>query len=365
MKFLKGIIFGVLGGTVLIVSSVGLLWTYENNNIQSIEAISLGRKSAIDIDNSPIDLSNDGKLVNIKGDFNVLSEQPIDNIFNISVDTIKLKRVVEMYQWKEDMDEGEYVYKKEWKRRIIDSSEFVKKEYQNPTTMPYENEIFLTAEVKIGDFVISDDQKMMLSTEGVINPFPIETIIPDGFRIDDKYITNSIDLKNPEIGDVRISFVFNKDSKGTVLAKQSGPNLIDFETKSQKPINIMRGGEYTAKEMLDYLQVKNNVITWVFRVISVAFIMAGISLILKSLTSVISYIPIIGNIVNISIGIISFLLGLTLSFIVIAVAWILYYPLISTILIVGSLITFIILKKYTKDKNKLEKEVNSKIDIQN
>lgn len=359
MKRITNSFKGILAGIIFILVGIGLLWFNEANNVENIKAVAEGRNVAINITSSPIKAENDGKLVNINGDLNIVSGEVKDTVFNIETKTVRLVRTVEMYQWAEDEDEDEdgnktYTYKKEWTIELIDAGDFNQPNgHQNPTIFPYESTDFLAYEVGIGDFKVSDQQKQKLSANTVVSPIPETAVLPINYQKEGKYIFLSTDINSPQVGDVRVSFTYNNDSRATILAKQSDENLLDYTTESGKIINMIRGGEYTALQMLDYLETQNNMLKWILRLVGTLLIIAGIAAILKPIVAIASFVPLLGNIVGVAVGLVALLLGIAISLITIAIAWIVYRPLLGIALLAGVVIILIILGRYLHSKKKV------------
>ena len=203
---------GILGGIISIILGIGILWWNEGNNVKNLKTTAEMEKSYIDVSSDKIDEANEGKLVATNG--KLINEKELtDETFSVKVKTPLLKRVVEVYQWEEESktedDVTTYSYKKVWSSDLIDSSNFNDKKYVNPTTKPYNDEEFKSDDVRVGAFILSNEQISDLSTNGEVNTYNTEKITELGFVTNGKYVTNSKELNNPQIGDVRISFVYN------------------------------------------------------------------------------------------------------------------------------------------------------------
>ena len=107
--------------------------------------------------------------------------------------------------------------------------------------------------------------------------------------------------------------------------------------------------------MLTIISKQNNFMKWLFRIVGILAVIGGIGSLFSPITNLVGRIPILGGIVNGATGLISFVLGLSISLIVIAIAWFRFRPLLSIILIiiVGALILG--LKTYSNKHPKEEK----------
>ena len=100
--------------------------------------------------------------------------------------------------------------------------------------------------------------------------------------------------------------------------------------------------------MINSIESANNMMKWLSRIFGSLLIIIGIGSILGPLTTLIGYIPFLGNIVNSMIGVVSFLIGLAISLVIIAIAWFAARPIVSIVLIaiiIGLIITLVCYKK--------------------
>ena len=112
--------------------------------------------------------------------------------------------------------------------------------------------------------------------------------------------------------------------------------------------------------MLQNIAKQNNMLKWLLRLAGIIFVCGGISSMFTPLTNIMNKIPILGNIVNGATGLISFVLGLAISLVVIAIAWFRFRPLLSIILILIVIALIIGLKWYSKNHPKEIKEETQK-----
>jgi hypothetical protein len=78
---------------------------------------------------------------------------------------------------------------------------------------------------------------------------------------------------------------------------------------------------------------------------------AGIASILKFVSFLASFIPLLGKLVVKGIFVVSVLVGIILSLIIIAISWFVVRPVLSIILIVIVVGLMILLRKYNKNNN--------------
>lgn len=349
MKKITNSFAGVLFGFILIVVGVVLLFSNEKNNVKNIAVVDELRNVAIDTSSSSVDSINDGKLVAISGKLEMAS--PIqDTTFGVRVESAKLVRTVEMYQYVEscttdDNDKRTCNYLKEWREELVDDTKFENKGYVNPTTMPYETKKFVANSGKVGAYIISEDTLAQLNTDTVYTNY---THIPSGYSKNGEYLVNSRDLENPQIGDVRIRFTYNASDTISVLAKQSGNTLVNYVTKEGKVIHYVSSGTKDSKELINEIQDANHFLKWIVRGLALFIEMMGVALLFKPITTISSYVPIFGSLVGKATAMVSFLFGLIITLLFTAIAWMTYRPILGIGLIIAVIILFVIVKKISK-----------------
>lgn len=357
MKRITNSFAGILGGFVFVVIGIVLLWWNEGNNVKNLKTTGEMDKVVVDVGSDSVDSNNDGKLIATHG--KVINEQElVDSTFNVKVVSPIMKRVVEVYQWEENSstdDDGNttYSYNKVWDSELIDSSDFHDKGKANPKTKMYDDEVYTSKDVGIGAFKLSSNQIETLSTKANYSDFDTETISKLNLTVSTHYLTNSKNLENPNIGDTRISFVYNNSTELSVLAVQQGNTFVDFVSSAGKSVNRVMDGTHSGHEMINVIKSENNFLKWLLRFIGTILCIGGIGAILKPISAITSYIPILGSLVGAAVGLVSFVLGLALSLIIIAVAWIRFRPILGICLlaIVAALIVFLIMRSKKQKEN--------------
>ena len=350
MKKVKDSIFGVLIGIIFVIGGIFLIFWNEKNNVKNIKVIDELQKVVVDVKSDDIQSINDNKLVNTSGTL-VIPDNIIDSSFGVKVESAILVRTVEMYQWKEncstdDNNKKTCEYSKTWSSNLIDSSKFENKEnHINPIYMNYKSETILGKNIKVGDYNLSTDQLNNLPAEKVYTNY---TNLPYGYKKVDEYVTNASNYDIPEIGNLRIKYTYNDSKDVTVLAMQKGMNLIDYKTEQGTLINEIKSGIKSSSEMIQMIENGNNLLKWVLRGISLLLEIIGIAAIFGPITSLTSYVPILGSLVGTATSLVGFLLGSSITLLCTAIAWILYRPLLGIILLGISLLLFYILMSKAK-----------------
>ena len=352
---------GVIGGIILLVIGTILLWWNEGNNVKNIKTLKEVTKNVVDISSSKVDSQYEGKLVATNGDLITEDEALVDTEFSISINTPKLKRVVEMYQWEENETTDEdnhttYSYKKVWDEDVINSNTFARSGHDNPNSMEYKSKDFLAQNVKVGAYSLASDQIKMLNANEYLKIENNTTL--EGYHIDGNYLTNSLDLDNPQIGDIKISWKYNNWEKASVLAVVAGNTFTDYVSKVGKHVNRVEKGALKSTDFEAKIKDENNLMKWIFRGLGALLIVLGYSSIISLLTSLTRFIPILGGIVGGLLGLVALLVGIVHSLIVIAIAWIRFRPILGISLLAIAVILIVVINMIL-GKNKKKNQENN------
>ena len=343
----------IVGGFIILIVGIGLLWWNEGDSVKNIQSVNEGMKNYVDIKSSSIDEKNEGKLVATHGDLTT-NGTISDTEFEVTTTSAALLRKVEMYQWTEDCDaDNNCTYEKKWSDSLIDSSNFEKSGHENPTSMLYETEKFINDDTMMGAFKLPYKLIDNLSTNHKINNLSEEVATNHSLTLASNYYTNVVDNK-ADIGNIRISFYDNDAKVVSVLAVQSDDSFKTYKTKKGKDLFRIFEDNYNGYDMLTLISKQNNFMKWLWRIVGTLLIILGFSSLFDPLTRIMNKIPILGGIVNGATGFISFILGLALSLIIIAIAWLRFRPILSIILIIIVLALIFGLKAYSKKHPKEE-----------
>lgn len=360
---------GILVGIIFILAGIFLLWFNEGRTVKTKAAIMEAEDEYIDVSSETIDKNNDGKLIATNGKLEVSYDGATDTTFDIHVAKPKLKRTVEMYQWKETCEDnnGNEVcrYSMVWDDEIINSNAFEETNHNNPSTMPYSSATFTADGSRIGDFILDGELLNQLNADKKINLQDSAKITNMGLTNDGTYYTN-VQNGTPKVGDIRISFSYSDATNVSVLAVQNNNGFSKFTSKEGYSIYELEEGNLTGKQILQKLSDENNMTKWIFRLMGTIFIIGGFAAIISPLQRLANFIPFFGTVFGWVTGFATFILGLALSLIVIALAWLRYRPVLSIGLLIGVLIVIILTKKLKTKNNTNKKEINTQpVNIQN
>ena len=364
---IKGLILGVLfvGGAVY-----GLFWN-EGREVAQTKALNVGAKEVVSIDASTIDPRFEGRLVHLSG---MASTEEVlqDKKYKVSVaNALKLKRKVEYYQYKEDTrttskkniggsstTQRTYSYSKQWVSRPINSSGFKNEQYRaaNMARVQVDELVRPAKTVTIGGFTLSDGLLAKINTHKPVQLNEVVAAAAPKKRGGKKHATNKFSpsyklmgnmyyygnsLSEPEIGDVRVSFTYAEAGDYSIMAQQSGVSFTPYQTKTNK-LSLLKKGVLSADLMIEEAKANNKMVSWIFRGVGTLVVFFGFGLLMKPLSVMADVIPLLGNIVGAGTLLVSFLLALCVSVSTVAVAWIVYRPLLGIALLVisGSILFF-------------------------
>ena len=356
-----GAIKGVFVGLVIFALSFPLLFWNEGRAVRRYKTLVEGAGAVVGIAADSVDATNQGALVHLSADA-IPAGELNDPTFGVTVDALKLRRTVEMYQWKENRDSDErtkvgggtetvttYEYTLEWDDSIIDSSQFRQPAgHQNPASMPYESRELVADGVSFGAFTLADSQLGKMSNWEDVSfgaEFSIEGLVDLGAR----RIGSGVfigDPANPEPGDVRITFSVVEPGAYSVVAAQINETFEPYRTTVGGTIELVASGAHSAEAMFETAQAENTMLTWGLRLFGFLLMFMGLGMMLRPLSVLADVIPVLGRIVGAGTSLIAGLVAAVLSLLTISTAWLFYRPLLGlALLVVAAVLMYLIRTK--------------------
>lgn len=341
---------GAIIGLIFFIASFPLIWWNEGRSVDRIKTLDEGKSIVVSISSEYSDKNNNNKLVHIFGTAN--SEETLrDNVFGIDSTALKLRRTVEMYQWKEhkrtqtktnlggsETTETIYSYDKTWSEELISSGNFkMASNHINPSSMPYKSKIFVGSHITIGAFKLTDsfvnqidnfeDLPVLTEHHESMNPQLKQHFKPYGSG----YFSGNPAL--PEIGSIRIRYSIAPPVETSVIGKQSDNSITSYNTKNGT-ISLLDYGNIDAESMFVSAAKENSITTWLIRIGAFVLMWIGLMMVLNPIRTIGDVLPIVGSILGAGIGLVTGVIAIVLSFITIAIAWIFFRPVIGVILLV-------------------------------
>jgi hypothetical protein len=334
---------GIIVGLVLFIAAFPVLFWNEGRAVRRYQTLNEGAGSVISLPAARVLSEYDGKLVHVTGKA-VTDEIVTDPEFEVAVNAIKLKRKVEMYQWKENKQRKTqkklgggkktvttYSYSKSWSSNLIHSDNFKKPGgHQNPDSMPYQSEEFVASEVSLGEFTLSRSLIGKINKSSIL---PVEDLanvedIPNA-ELHGNGIYFGDNLSAPQIGDLRITYHMVAPTEVSIVSRQLGQTFEPYRAQAGGTIDMLNLGIVGAENMFQQAQQSNVMWTWIFRLGGFILMLVGVALILRPLSVLADVIPFVGSIVGAGTGILSFLIAAPFAFLTVAVAWQRYRPVIG------------------------------------
>lgn len=345
---------GVLIGILLFLVSFPVLFINEGRAVKTAMSLDEGAAAVVSVKNDPVDAANDHKLVHVSGQATT-TETLTDPKFGVAVNAIRLERVVQMYQYKEETKSekrkkfggGEetvttYTYPKVWSESLIDSSKFHERGsgHVNPSALPFKSAKEAARTVTLGAFDLPGGLVSQIDKSEPV-PFTKELLakLPSDERVvgsvqDGMYYQGKGTPAAPEIGDVKVEFKAVKPQPVSVIAEQTSKTFRAYHTKAGRDLEMLSAGDVSAAQMFAEAHAQNSMLTWLLRLVGFVLMAVGIGLVFKPLVVLADVVPFIGNILGFGVGIFAAFVALPLSLLTIALGWIFYRPLLATVLLV-------------------------------
>ncbi|NLG13746.1 MAG: hypothetical protein GX561_06020 [Lentisphaerae bacterium] len=393
---LGGAIKGVFIGIIIFVIGFPVLWLNEGRAVRRSRALKEGQGATISIQADQVLPENESKLVHLTGKAetnDILS----DPAFGISEVAIRLSRDGEIYQWTEDSETKEvkklgggverittYSYSKKWVSEPVDSSEFkdpaARDSYRNTGTL-LKDQVKQAENVNLGAFTLTTEIINKIGDRKTYN-FPEGFKLPEQLgpnaRIDGDYVIVTPAAANATpaptappaepsqataeaatpaatapaptpadvIGATRYKFSIVKPHDISLIAVQKGNTFAAYVASNGNKILELKDGIHTADAMFAAAQASNRTLTWFLRVVGFLCMLIGLSMVFRPLSVLGDIVPFIGNIIGIGTGLLAFLIATPCTLVTIAIAWIVYRPVLGILLLAvaaGSI--YLIVKK--------------------
>lgn len=347
---IKNAFVGVLFGIALFLGSFGLLWWNEGRAVHRARSLAEGASVVVEARVDAVQPAQEGHLVHVTG---VASsdETLTDPAFGISATGLRLKRIAETYQWREESSTKkrkklggseetvtEYRYKKAWSAHHLDSSGFNSPSgHENPPSLAWEPVTVTAPRVTLGAFTLPPAlvDKIDRVEARPVDPADAAAMQAHGFKaIEAGTYYKGANPSDPQIGDVRIRFELTRPQTVSIVGQQRGGTFEAYHARAGSDILLLEEGQVAAAEMFKSARTANTILTWVLRAVGLFAMFLGLVLVLRPLSVLGSVVPFIGSIVGAGTGLLAFLLALVLSLTTIAIAWLAYRPLLGGSLLV-------------------------------
>ncbi len=366
---IKGSIGAMIFGFILIIGSICTLWWNEGRTIKNHKGLLQGASEVYSSQNTNyVSPENEGKLIHISGAVQT-SEKLQDSDFGIEVQSLKFKRKVELFQWKENKQtkkkEGSdekittYSYEQEWSKKLHDSKKFNEPEsHQNPNGIDYHSFSKAVSSAQLGAHQLNKNQIAELQNWAGFN-FTETKAVENASLINSEgsrstiYIGNS-SLNNPVIGDYRITYKAVYEGDYSIIAKQVKNTFEPFTTHKGTDISMVNLGIQSAESMFQNAIDTNKTVKWLLRAGGFVLMFFGVRLLFSLITMFTGKIPILGSIVNFGISLFAGIVAFCISFITAGISWVFYRPVLGIILLLVGIGTLLF---FSRKGKKMEKAI--------
>lgn len=357
---------GMLIGLVVFSLSFYIHFTNEGRAVKTAASLDEGLSIVVSLDTvNLVEPRNEGRLVHLSGVIST-SKPLVDPNYGISIECVKLKRQVEMYQWieyedsKEYEENGEikketrYSYNTEWRSEVVSSRHFDREiAHQNPSAMAVESLTAVASDVQVGRFHLSKGLIDKIDNFKLLSLGKMQT--PNSYAtIDGDFFYHSSNPRSPEVGDLRVSFHYAGLSESdsplgpadviTVIGRQRGDEVVSFQTESGDVLELLHFNAFSAEEVFQKEHHSNTIKTWALRAGGWLLMFVGISLMTKIVYTLVDWLPLVRDLVNLGLNIFAVCVATSLSLMTISFGWLFYRPLWALLLGVLAAIPIVIAK---------------------
>ena len=366
---LKNALGGVgMGFILLIVGTVLLFWN-EGRTVKTTRMLKEAQGVCVELgDIDQVNPDMNGKMIHACG-LATTKDILTDGQFGISVNAVKLIRSTEFYQWvehassttKDKIGGGQetvttYTYTKEWVGSPVNSSNFEDPEYKgikNDVLLNLEDQTWQAKNVSFGAYRFPDAliSQMNNRTSLIVD---IEPEVEDEYKgiihTDGNVIYLGENPNSPNVGDVRVSYEKVLPGEVSILAQVAGDSFERYTAKNGYTLLTLRDGTVGMDNMFDTEREGNKTLAWILRILGILLIVFGFRNIFNIVTALLKVLPFLGNIANLGVGLVSWVLGLAWSLVVIAIGWLVYRPVLGVALLVAAAALIWFLGKKSKEK---------------
>ncbi len=379
---LKNSLGGVGMGFLMIIAGIVLLFWNEGRTVKTTRMLKGAQKEYVELgDVAQLHSDLDGKLVHATG-LATTDEVLRDNYFGVGANAIKLARKVEYFQWVEHQSSQtrdkvgggqetvtSYTYSKEWTGSPVNSSTFEDPEYKgisNTVLLQLDDENIQAQNVRFGAYRFPEglvgqmNKRVPLNVE--LDPefaAYMEKQMHSNWDVaesesfvhpSNNVIYVGLDPNNPRVGDVRVTFEKVNPGEVSILANVIGDTFEKYTAKNGKTLLALTDGSVSADSMFESEHKSNKMMAWVLRLLGILLIYLGFKNIFDILVTLLKVLPFLSNIANMGVNLVCGVLAFVIGLVVIAIAWIVYRPVLGIILLAaaGALIFF--LAKKNKEK---------------
>jgi len=119
----------------------------------------------------------------------------------------------------------------------------------------------------------------------------------------------------------------------SVVSKQTGTTFEPYRASAGMDIEMLKRGVVGAQAMFESALKENSILTWILRGVGFFMMFLGLALFFRPLSVLADVIPAFGSLLAFGTGLFAFVISAALSIATIAVAWIVYRPVLGAALL--------------------------------
>jgi hypothetical protein len=201
-----------------------------------------------------------------------------------------------------------------------------------------------SADVKLGAFHV--DAGVLDQAD---NFKPLATSIagkvPSGYRQEGDFLFNGGDIKNPAVGDIRVSFSGIAPQTFAIVAQDVAGTLSPYQAANGYVIALLEPGVVSGAQLFSERKQREGKLTWIFRGVGFVLMLVGFMMMMSFVVTLSSVIPFLSGLVEGGAFVIAITAAVPITLLTIAFAWLTLRPLIATPLILAAVGFFVMMHR--------------------
>lgn len=359
-------IFGMFLGILLIPAATVLLYWNEGRAVAASSALDRSLRQVEEASPNAVLPGKDGKLIHLVGQI-AAATSALDPAFAVTGHgLLRLRRSVEMYQWKEDESvttqrsiggsqttQVTYSYHRVWSERAIDSGAFHHMSGHVNPVMPMRSITFDTPAATLGAYdvdpsvldEISDFTPLAVTKAPPLPAYSSPFYPARSYRIEAGGFYLGQNPANPSIGDLRVTFEAVRSQFFSVVAAQVGNALAAYHAADRHKIALVEPGAFSAAALFSAKKQEERMLAWVLRGAGFALMVVAFALLAAPLVALFAVIPFFEGIMEAGAFVVALTFAVPVTLLTIAVAWAAHRPLVGGALLVAAAISLFLLPR--------------------
>lgn len=325
----------IAAAVLLVLAGLGLTLG-ERRELSRVEGFSEGRGEVVGATVDHVAPELEGRLVHVSGQLQPV--EPLrDESLGVVLPALRLHRSVEMFQWVEREEEvvaanGEKkrvkAYGKSWASVRIDSRQFAEpKGHENPTELPYAERDVAAERGQLGAYTVPKEAILALSN---FAPLPADQEMidraPRDVRSRLKVFAGALylgaDPNQPAIGDCRIGLQVVHPETVTLVARQSGSELLPYRTRAGTELLLVQAGIASVDAVFGEADDGTPRSVWALRGVALLLVAAASTLLLRPLSEGAPSAPRVGRFVLPGLALLGLSTGAVITGLAVGALWV-------------------------------------------